>query len=148
MLPCTLTQIKSLDNELMLLATEKQKPIYSLEKASEQMETLKKAYPTEFALKQVLLFESYKKDFNEAIVAYKNEDITTAVDLLTKEIYMDENATNLMQVKRNKNWLEKMPQMMKEKSNLFAVGTAHLTNEYGIINLLRQRGYTVTPVFN
>ena len=61
---------------------------------------------------------------------------------------MDENATNLMQVKRNKNWLEKMPQMMKEKSNLFAVGTAHLTNEYGIINLLRQKGYTVTPVFN
>ncbi|WP_375240096.1 TraB/GumN family protein [Aurantibacter sp.] len=146
MLPCT--EIKSLDNELMLLAAEKQKPIYSLEKVSEQMEMLKRAYPTEFALKQILLFESYKKDFSEAITAYKNEDIKTAVNLLTKDIYMNENATNLMQINRNKNWVEKMPQMMKERSNLFAVGTAHLTNKYGIIHLLRQIGYTVTPVFN
>ena len=146
MLPCA--QIKSLDNELMLLATEKQKPIYSLEKVSEQMEIVRQAYPTEFALKQILLFESYKKDFGQAITAYKNEDITTAVDLITKEIYMDENATSLMQIKRNKNWVEKMPQMMKERSNLFTIGTAHLTNEYGIIHLLREKGYTITPVFN
>ena len=61
---------------------------------------------------------------------------------------MNENATNLMQIKRNKKWVEKMPSMMKERSNLFAVGAAHLTNEYGIIHLLREKGYTVTPVFN
>jgi hypothetical protein len=146
MLPCT--EIKSLDNELMLLAAEKQKPIYSLEKISEQMEILKQAYPTEFALKQILLFDSYKKDFSEAITAYKNEDIKTAVSLITKDIYMNENATNLMQINRNKNWVDKMPQMMKERSNLFAIGTAHLTNKHGVINLLRQIGYTVTPVFN
>ncbi|MDC3388723.1 TraB/GumN family protein [Flavobacteriaceae bacterium] len=146
MLPCT--EIKSLDNELMLLAAEKQKPIYSLEKISEQMEILKQAYPTEFALKQILLFDSYKKDFIEAITAYKNEDIKTAVSLITKDIYMNENATNLMQINRNKNWVDKMPQMMKERSNLFAIGTAHLTNKHGVINLLRQIGYTVTPVFN
>jgi hypothetical protein len=146
MLPCT--EIKSLDNELMLLAAEKQKPIYSLEKISEQMEILKQAYPTEFALKQILLFDSYKKDFSEAITAYKNEDIKTAVSLITKDIYMNENATNLMQINRNKNWVDKMPKMMKERSNLFAIGTAHLTNKHGVINLLRQIGYTVTPVFN
>ena len=146
MLPCT--QMKSLDNELMQLALTNQKPIYSLEKASEQMEIIKNAYPTAFALKQILLFESYKKDFNEAIKAYKNEDISAAVDFITKEAYMNENATNLMQIKRNKNWVEKMPSMMKERSNLFAVGTAHLTNEYGIIHLLQKKGYTVTPVFN
>ncbi len=146
MLPCS--QIKSLDNELLLLATKNKKTIFSLEKFSEQMELLKNAYPTEFAFKQIMLFESYKKDFNEALVAYKNEDITTAVDLLTKEKYMDKNATILMQINRNKNWVEKMPQMMKERSNLFAVGAAHLTNNYGIIHLLRQQGYTLTPVFN
>ncbi len=146
MLPCK--QVKSVDTELLLLATEKQKPIYSLEKVAEQMEIVSKAYPTEFSLKQLLLFESYKKDFNEAIKAYKNEDITTTVDLITKEIYMDANATNHLLIKRNKNWVEKMPQMMKERSNLFAVGSAHLTHEYGIIHLLRQKGYTVTPVFN
>ena len=146
MLPCS--KIKSLDNELMLLATKNKKPIFSLEKASQQMEIINKAYPTEFALKQMMLFQSYKKDFNQAITAYKNEDITTTVSLISKEKYMDANATNLLQITRNKDWVNKMPQMMQERSNLFAVGTAHLTSKHGIIHLLRQEGYTVTPVIN
>lgn len=146
MLPCS--QFKSPENELTLLATKNQKPIFSLEKASQQIEIIRNAYPTEFALKQIMLFESYKKDFNKAITAYNKEDISTAVGLITKEEYMDENATALLQINRNKNWVEKMPEMMKERSNLFAVGAAHLTDDYGIIHLLKNRGYTVTPVIN
>jgi uncharacterized protein YbaP (TraB family) len=38
--------------------------------------------------------------------------------------------------------------MMQQRSNLFAVGAAHLTDDFGIIHLLREKGYTVTPVFN
>ena len=93
-----------------------------------------------------MLFDSYKKDFNAALIAYKKEDISATVKLLTKEEYMDANATEIMQTSRNKNWVEKMPEMMKTRSNLFAVGAAHLTEDYGLINLLRQKGYTVTPV--
>src|SRR5690554_4286420 len=54
MLPCT--EIKSLETELMALAIKQQKPIYSLEKVAEQMEIIRTAYPTAFALKQILLF--------------------------------------------------------------------------------------------
>ncbi len=147
MLPCEPTQIKSFETELMQLATNAQKPIHSLEKASTQLEYIRKASPTNYIFEQLMLFDSYKKDFNNAIQAYKNEDITTAVNLITKDVYMDENATKYMQIERNNNWVEKMPQMMKERSNLFAVGSAHITNEYGIIHLLRQKGFTITPVF-
>ena len=147
MMSCSPTQIKSIETELTLLTKNQQKPIYSLEKASDQMETLKKAYPTEFSYEQIMLFDSYKKDFNDAIVAYTHEDITTTVKLISKEKYMDDNAVKHMQIDRNKNWVEKMPIMMKERSNLFAVGAAHLTDSYGIINLLRAKGYIITPVF-
>lgn len=143
MLPCS--RFKSPENELILLATKSQKQIFSLEKASQQVEIIRNAYPPEFAFKQIMLFESYKKDFNNAITAYKNEDISTAVGLITKDDYMNENATTLMQMNRNKNWVEKMPVMMEGRSNLFAVGAAHLTDDYGIIHLLRKKGYTVTP---
>lgn len=146
MLTCSATQIKSLETELTLLAKNHQKPIFSLEKASDQMQAIKNAYPTEFIYKQIMLFESFKKDFNNAIIAYNEENITAAVNLITKKKYMDENAIKFMQVRRNKNWVEKMPEMMKDKSNLFAVGAAHLTDEYGIINLLREKGFTITPV--
>lgn len=130
----------------MLLATKNKMPIYGLEKVSEQMEAIKKAYPTDYTVEQIMLFESYKKDFNNAIIAYNKEDITTAVNLITQKKYMNKNATKFMQVNRNEKWVEKMPEMMKEKSNLFAVGVAHLTDEYGIIHLLREKGYTITPV--
>ncbi|MGO3182180.1 MAG: TraB/GumN family protein [Aequorivita sp.] len=146
MLPCS--NFKFLDMELALRATKSKMPIFSFENVSEQTEILRKAYPTEFALEQIMLFDSYKEDFNKSIVAYKNEDLSTAVSFLTKEIYMDENATNIMQVNRNKNWVEKMPGMMKERSNLFAVGAAHLTSDYGLIHLLKEKGYTLTPVTN
>jgi uncharacterized protein YbaP (TraB family) len=32
------------------------------------------------------------------------------------------------------------------KPTFFAVGAAHLGNNIGVINLLRQQGYIVTPV--
>lgn len=146
MLPCS--KFKSIENELTLMATQTKKPIFSLEKASQQIEIMRNGYPTEFAFKQLMLFDSYKRNFNEAIATYKKEDISTTVALITKEEYMNENATTLMQVNRNKDWVEKMPEMMKKRGNLFAVGAAHLTNDYGIIHLLRQKGYTVTPVIN
>jgi uncharacterized protein YbaP (TraB family) len=146
MMPCEPTQIKSFETELIQLATKNQRPIHSLEKASTQLEFNKKASPPDYIFEQLMLFDSYKKDFNNAIQAYKNEEITAAVDLITKKTYMNENATKYMQIERNKNWVDKMPQMMKERTNLFSVGAAHLTNEYGIIHLLRQKGYTITPV--
>lgn len=145
MLPCT--SFKYLENEITLLATQSEKPIFSLEKVSEQIEIIKNAYPTEFALEQLMLFDSYKKDFNDAILFYNKEEITKTVNLISKEEYMDENATKIMQIDRNKSWVKKMPVMMKERSNLFAIGAAHLVNDYGIIHLLREKGYTVTPVF-
>ena len=47
---------------------------------------------------------------------------------------------------RNADWLTKMPALMAQKPTLFAVGAAHLPGEKGVLNLLRQAGYTVEGV--
>ena len=39
-----------------------------------------------------------------------------------------------------------MPAIMKANSTLFAVGAGHLPGERGILNLLKQQGYTVEAV--
>lgn len=49
---------------------------------------------------------------------------------------------------RNKDWVEKMPAIMKEKSTLFAVGAGHLGGDQGVITLLKKAGYTVEEVEN
>ena len=48
-------------------------------------------------------------------------------------------------IARNKNWLPKMKQEMAQQPTLFAVGAAHLMGSQGLIAMLRQDGYTVTP---
>lgn len=47
---------------------------------------------------------------------------------------------------RNKAWIEKMPAIMEEAPTLFVVGAAHLPGTNGVLNLLKEKGYTVEPM--
>ena len=47
---------------------------------------------------------------------------------------------------RNKKWAKQLPAIMKEVPTFIAVGALHLPGENGILNLLKQQGYTVDPV--
>jgi hypothetical protein len=49
---------------------------------------------------------------------------------------------------RNMNWIPKMSAIMKKEAVFFAVGAGHLSGDYGVINLLRNAGYTVKPILN
>lgn len=46
---------------------------------------------------------------------------------------------------RNINWANELPAMIKDNPSFIAVGALHLPGENGLINLLRQKGYTVEP---
>lgn len=82
-----------------------------------------------------LLYEKYKKQDLDAIEKsfLENTDYTAAE--------MDE-----LLAKRNKNWVQKMPEMMSKGSVFFAVGAGHLVGDEGLINLLREAGYTLKPL--
>ncbi|EKU91298.1 TraB/GumN family protein [Bacteroides oleiciplenus] len=47
---------------------------------------------------------------------------------------------------RNKAWIEKMPAIMKDAPTLFVVGAGHLPGNNGVLNLLKQAGYSVEPM--
>lgn len=53
-----------------------------------------------------------------------------------------------MMVKRNHKMASSMDSLSAVRSMFFAVGAAHLPGSQGVINLLRKRGFTVTPVFS
>ena len=57
--------------------------------------------------------------------------------------YMD-----LLLYDRNKRWASQMPEQMFLMPTLFAVGAGHLGGERGVLNLLRQQGFTVKPLDN
>lgn len=47
---------------------------------------------------------------------------------------------------RNKDWMTKLPAIMKEQSTFIAVGAMHLPGENGLLQLLQRAGYTVKPL--
>jgi uncharacterized protein YbaP (TraB family) len=49
--------------------------------------------------------------------------------------------------KRNKSWIPVMEASMKVQLSFFAAGAAHLAGRNGLINLLREKGYTLSPIF-
>ena len=51
-----------------------------------------------------------------------------------------------MIVARNRNWLPKIQAEAAKQPTLFAVGTAHLVGNQGLIMLLRHNGYQVEPM--
>lgn len=47
---------------------------------------------------------------------------------------------------RNTRWVTLMPAIMKERPTFFAVGAAHLVGPRGVLQMLREAGYTVEGV--
>lgn len=58
---------------------------------------------------------------------------------------MDEMTQSLVS-DRNKGWMKHIPIYIKNKSTFIAVGALHLPGEEGLIQLLRNAGYTVEPM--
>jgi uncharacterized protein YbaP (TraB family) len=49
-------------------------------------------------------------------------------------------------IERNQRWIPVMEKAMNDKASFFAVGAGHLGGPEGVLELLRKRGYRVTPV--
>jgi uncharacterized protein YbaP (TraB family) len=92
--------------------------------------------------------DSYKQVTKEMIDVYRKQDLEQMDSLMNKSDPGMEGYMDLLLYGRNRHWVAQMPDLMKEKSILFAVGAGHLPGEQGVINLLRQKGYKVTPMQN
>lgn len=138
--------IKVYEMELMDKAKEDKKEIIGLETIKEQMEFLNKSYSDAQMLE---LFKHLNETETQKLVQnYITENLKGIYEEVTNKQVMDVNAKKWMLDTRNANWVKIMPELMKKESVFFAVGSGHLAGEQGVINLLKQKGYTVKPVMN
>lgn len=91
--------------------------------------------------------ESEKSEFLELLELYQKE----AIDAMITGMEKSKNKTSaefkeILLDQRNQNWIAPMLLLMQEKNCLFGVGAAHLGGENGVLELLRKKGYQVTPV--
>lgn len=144
---------QSFETELMRVAQEQGESIEGLETVEEQMQVFEDI-PYEAQIKDLVRMAkdnlAYDKaQLSEMLKVYKSEDITAMLNMMDDENYITVAAhKDKLLENRNKNWIPKISKLAKEQPTFFGVGAGHLAGKNGVINLLRDQGYNVTPVLN
>lgn len=143
--------MESFEAELMKVAKEQNEEIFGLETIDDQINVFE-VIPYEDQVKDLVRTAkdnmAYDKaNFAKLLSIYKDENITDMLNIMNDDNYssvaeyQDELLDN-----RNINWIPKIKEYAEKQATFFGVGAGHLAGENGVINLLRQAGYTVTAV--
>ena len=140
-----------IDMAVQTTANEMGRPSIGLETIEEQTDLLFNGPLTEQA--EGLLDACKKDDLftvqSSAIVeAYMAQDLNRIEAIFTDPELggEDAEAMDALIYNRNRNWAEKLHKMMPERAALVCVGVGHLPGDQGLLQLLRDRGYTVEPM--
>jgi len=77
--------------------------------------------------------------------AYTSENLGALQQLMYGSSYKPEELKALLD-DRNNYWMQQLPGLMDKQSLFVAVGALHLVGKSGLVNQLKEKGYTVTPV--
>ena len=79
--------------------------------------------------------------------AYMHQDLDKLMAVMTDATMggESEEAMEALIYSRNRNWAEKLVKIMPERTCLVCVGAGHLPGAKGLLQLLRDKGYTVEP---
>jgi len=132
-------------------ATGKQagKKITEFETIEEQMNVLFNSSSNEEQVNQLKLFLRNKTDMinqgNELIENWFKHDLNKMYAVSEKGFAVFGNENDFLS-KRNDKWMQTIPGLMKNQSQFIAVGALHLAGPHGLVEQLKQLGYTLTPV--
>jgi len=96
---------------------------------------------------QAILKILKNKPYNEALVDFYREKDLDMIDSLTV-LSSPKSYLKALLFDRNIEMVTNMEINMKQGSLFSAIGAAHLPGKKGVIEMLREKGYKVTPIFD
>ncbi|MEM7370701.1 MAG: TraB/GumN family protein [Bacteroidota bacterium] len=81
----------------------------------------------------------------EMVRVYRQQDLTALMEMTQESEDLDEHLETLLD-KRNEKWIPKIEKLLVKHQVFIAVGAGHLAGPKGVIQLLRNAGYSVRPV--
>ncbi len=140
--------VKMMENEIRNLPAVNGKPIAELETVEFQFNLLNNLFSPEDFYNYLTIDGGLEASTKKLVQAYFSENLKEIENLTLKSGYLSEEEQAKFLDERNHTWMEKMPNMMKEKAYLFAVGAGHLVGKNGMIELLKKQGYKLTPILD
>jgi uncharacterized protein YbaP (TraB family) len=139
-----------LDQYLMNKALDHKKEIIGIETVEEQIKALDLIPLKEQAKMMIEIIEpdtTKKEDSAEDLVdIYARGDLDAIYSFYKKEDLSNTFNAALI-TDRNHRMADRIDSIMQKKSLFTAVGALHLPGDEGVINLLRKKGYTLTPLW-
>lgn len=101
-------------------------------------------------IRDMILNEMRKTNLDQQLEAklyalYKNQDIEGLAALINETDNLNTFSDEFL-ITRNKKWLPIINEKTTKKSCFVAVGAGHLGGNSGLIQLLKQEGFSVTPI--
>ncbi|MEI6124329.1 MAG: TraB/GumN family protein [Bacteroidota bacterium] len=142
-------KIKAYEKELYKIAKNNGIPSDGLESFEFQF-SLVDATPIQEQAKDLIqeisTYKQSKQLLAQMVAYYKQQDLAALYNLIVKDADANSEFNENFIFSRNKKWIPLIIEKIKLRSCFIAVGAAHLPGELGILQLLKQQGYTVTPL--
>jgi uncharacterized protein YbaP (TraB family) len=144
-----------LDMLLYTQAAAQGKRVYGLETVSEQvgaMESMPRDLQIIMLRDAVAQHDQLDQIIEALINAYLQRDLTALESISDKAMQQGDARvaqlfTSQVVVNRNRRMLERMQPRLGEGNAFIAVGALHLPGKDGLLTLLRNKGYRVSPVY-
>ncbi len=142
-------KVKFYDIELLELARKNKLETYSLEEIEREARAIS-AYPMDAQVTALMHsienFGRQKTEFEKLTAAYRKGDLENVFEYTVHPTESNPVFIEEFYYKRNAEWLPTIDKMVHDKPAFIAVGFAHLEGEKGLLALLKNRGFTLTPV--
>lgn len=141
---------QQLDTYFLQTGAKTGKKILALETPEYQGEVLFNMTPLTFQAETLIeMLKNPEESVEEAkklCKAYKDRDLDAMLELSKSDDEHPEFMEHIL-YERNKNWMEKLPFIIDSNSSFIVVGALHLAGPDGIIQKLKEKGYTITPIY-
>lgn len=141
--------VKFYDIELLKMAKDYNLDSYSLEGIDREAQAFD-AFPVDEQINALMHsidnFEVQKSEYKKLEAAYTRGDIDRVFEYSLHPFENNETFIEEFYFKRNQEWLPKLERMFADQQAFVSVGVSHLEGEQGLLALLKEKGYTLTPI--
>jgi uncharacterized protein len=142
-------KVKFYDIELLKFAKSNKVKSYSLESVDREAKALTSFYiedQTAALLHTVNNFEKQKTEFQKLMDDYPQGKLEEIFEYTLHPLENNQDFINTFFYQRNKEWMPKIEKMISENVAFISVGVSHLEGDGGLLNLFKEKGYTLTPI--
>ncbi len=139
---------KSYEEEFKKMAKNQNKEILGIstvEKEAEIIDGIGLKVQAQILIESV---DNYKSDYarmEKVLTLYQEYDISEIHNTIKAATDEHRVVYQVLFPNRHEVWIPKMESLMYNNSCFFAVGVGHLSGEQGLIELLKEKGYSVEP---